>query len=191
MTEISDRFPLAEVDHQELIEIFTLRYGTCWRVTERQIAFPAHRDHQLRLELRHGQIIRIWAGNSLSDQELDGLLDQIEADLKDKRIADAATGSLGQALSVAGGLGCAARIDSIDKVVCSLYAHTSRRRLRTYRASQRRNRIAIVRKNGTCSIGVEEPRPRASSCDTELARILIRASVVSHEPHRELFSDGA
>ena len=54
MTEISDRFPLAEVDHQELIEIFTLRYGTCWRVAERQIAFPAHRDHQLRLELRHG-----------------------------------------------------------------------------------------------------------------------------------------
>jgi hypothetical protein len=88
MTEISDRFPLAEVDHQELIEIFTLRYGTCWRVAERQIAFPAHRDHQLRLELRHGQIIRIWAGNSLSDQELDGLLDQIEADLKDKRIAE-------------------------------------------------------------------------------------------------------
>jgi probable HAF family extracellular repeat protein len=35
------------------------------------------------------------------------------------------------------------------------------------------------------------PRPRASSCDTELARILIRASVVSHEPHRELFSGGA
>ena len=30
-----------------------------------------------------------------------------------------------------------------------------------------------------------------SSCDTELARILIRASVVSHEPHRELFSGGA
>src|SRR6476660_92884 len=30
---------------------------------------------------------------------------------------DAATGSLGQGLSVAGGLGCAARIDGIDKVV--------------------------------------------------------------------------
>src|SRR5260370_8431639 len=30
---------------------------------------------------------------------------------------DAATGSLGQGLSVAGGLGCAARLDGIDKVI--------------------------------------------------------------------------
>jgi hypothetical protein len=88
MTDISHRFPLAEVDHHELMEIFTLRYGTCWRVAERQIAFPAHPDHRLRLELRHGQITRVWAGKSLSEQELEDLLNQIEADLKDRRIAE-------------------------------------------------------------------------------------------------------
>jgi hypothetical protein len=76
MTDISHRFPLAEVDHHELMEIFTLRYGTCWRVAERQIAFPAHPDHRLRLELRHGQITRVWAGKSLSEQELEDLLNQ-------------------------------------------------------------------------------------------------------------------
>jgi hypothetical protein len=70
------------------MEIFTLRYGTCWRVAERQIAFPAHADHRLRLELRHGLITRVWAGKSLSEQELEDLLNQIEADLKDRRIAE-------------------------------------------------------------------------------------------------------
>src|ERR1700738_2979614 len=64
------------------------RYGTCWRVAERRIAFPAHSDHRLRLELRHGLITRVWAGKSLSEQELEDLLNQIEADLKDRRIAE-------------------------------------------------------------------------------------------------------
>jgi hypothetical protein len=38
--------------------------------------------------MRHGQIKRISAGASLSEQELDELLAQVEADLKDDRIAE-------------------------------------------------------------------------------------------------------
>jgi len=88
MTDISHRFALGEVDHRELLEIFTLRYQTCWRVGKGKIAFLATKDHKLRLEMRHGQIARIWAGQSLSSQELNGLLEQVEADLKDNRIAE-------------------------------------------------------------------------------------------------------
>ncbi len=87
MTDISHRFALDEIDHRDLLEIFTLRYQTCWRVGKGQIAFPATKDHKLRLEMRHGQIARIWAGQSLSGQELDELLEQVEADLKDNRVA--------------------------------------------------------------------------------------------------------
>jgi hypothetical protein len=87
MTDISHRFPIGEVDHHELMEIFNLRYKTCWRVAERQITFPAHPDYRLKLELRHGQITRIWAGDSLSEPELADLLNQVDADLNDKRIA--------------------------------------------------------------------------------------------------------
>ncbi len=88
MTDISHRFALGEVDHRELLEIFSLRYQTCWRVGKGRIAFPAVRDHKLRLEMRHGQITKICAGQSLSDAELGDLVQQVEADLRDNRIAE-------------------------------------------------------------------------------------------------------
>lgn len=87
MTDISHRFSLSQIDHRELLEILTLRYGTCWRVSEHEISFPASHDYRLQLKMQHGQITTISSGESLSEQELNDLLDQVEADLKDEQIA--------------------------------------------------------------------------------------------------------
>src|ERR1700719_3433923 len=88
MTNITSRFSLDQVDHHELLDILTLRYQTCWRVSDREITFPAAHDYRLKLEMRHGQIIKITSGDSLSSAELQNLLEQVDADLKDDRIAE-------------------------------------------------------------------------------------------------------
>jgi hypothetical protein len=83
VTDISHRFSLSQIDHQELLAILTIRYGTCWRVSEHEISFPASPDYRLQLKLRHGQIKKISAGESRPEQELKELLAQVEADLKE------------------------------------------------------------------------------------------------------------
>jgi hypothetical protein len=88
VTDISHRFSLSQIDHHELLEILTLRHVTCWRVSEDKILFPAFHDYRLQLKMRHGQIKKISASESLSEQELNELLEQVEADLKDSRIAE-------------------------------------------------------------------------------------------------------
>jgi hypothetical protein len=70
VTDISHRFSLSQIDHHELLEILTLRYVTCWRVSEDKISFPASHDYRLQLKMRHGQIKKISASESLSEQEL-------------------------------------------------------------------------------------------------------------------------
>jgi hypothetical protein len=76
MTDVSHRFSLSQIDHHELLEILTLRYGTCWRVSEHEISFPTSPDYRLQLKMRHGQIKKISAGESLSEQELNEVLSQ-------------------------------------------------------------------------------------------------------------------
>jgi hypothetical protein len=66
VTDISHRFSLSQINHHELLEILTLRYGTCWRVSEHEISFPASPDYCLQLKMRHEQIKRISAGASLA-----------------------------------------------------------------------------------------------------------------------------
>jgi hypothetical protein len=88
MADVSHRFSLSQIDHHELLAILTLRYGTCWRVSEHEISFPASPDYRLQLKLLHGKIKKISAGESLSVQELNEVLSQVEADLKDDRIAE-------------------------------------------------------------------------------------------------------
>jgi hypothetical protein len=88
LTDITERFSLGEIDHHELLALLTLRYTTCWRVSDRAITFPAVREYSLKVKMRHGQITNISSGNSLSRQELEEILEQVEADLKDDRIAE-------------------------------------------------------------------------------------------------------
>jgi transketolase len=61
----------------------------------------------------HGQAKRMTMDDLMIDSPIDGHPNPALG----FPFFDAATGSLGQGLSVAGGLGCAARIDGIDKVV--------------------------------------------------------------------------
>jgi hypothetical protein len=86
--DITQRFSLDKVDHDELLAIFDIRYHTSWRISDDEIAFPAANDHRLKVQVRHGRIAKIVAGDSLSGQELDELLDQVKADLMDDRIAE-------------------------------------------------------------------------------------------------------
>lgn len=88
MTDITLKFSLDQIDHHELLDILTARYTTCWRVSDREITFPAVNDYRIKLVMRHGQVTKITTGASLSEQELRDLLEQVEADLKDDRIAE-------------------------------------------------------------------------------------------------------
>jgi hypothetical protein len=88
LTDITERFSLGEIDHHELLALLELRYTTCWRVSDRAIAFPAVREYKLKVKMGHGQITNISSGKSLSEQELREILDQVEAELKDDRIVE-------------------------------------------------------------------------------------------------------
>jgi hypothetical protein len=87
VADITSRFSLSQIDHHELMAVLALRYNTCWRISNNEISFPASHDYRLKLKMRHGQIEKISAGKSLSEHELNELSEQVEADLKDDRIA--------------------------------------------------------------------------------------------------------
>ena len=65
----------------------------------------------------HGQAKRMTVDDLMTLREIDSPIDGHPNPALGFPFFDAATGSLGQGLSVAGGLGCGARIDGIDKVV--------------------------------------------------------------------------
>jgi transketolase len=66
---------------------------------------------------RHGQAKRMTVDDLMTLREIDSPIDGHPNPALGFPFFDAATGSLGQGLSVAGGLGCAARIDGIDKAI--------------------------------------------------------------------------
>jgi len=86
--DITGRFSIDQVDHHELLQMLSLRYGTSWRVSDREITLPAAHEYALRLKIRHGRVEKIFAGSALSRPEFDELLDQLHADLFDERIAE-------------------------------------------------------------------------------------------------------
>jgi transketolase len=65
----------------------------------------------------HGQAKRMTVNDLMTLREINSAIDGHPNPALGFPFFDAATGSLGQGLSVAGGLGCAARIDGIDKAV--------------------------------------------------------------------------
>jgi transketolase len=65
----------------------------------------------------HGKPKRMTVDDLMTLREIDSPIDGHPNPALGFPFFDAATGSLGQGLSVAGGLGCAARLDGIDKVI--------------------------------------------------------------------------
>jgi transketolase len=65
----------------------------------------------------HGQAKRMTYEDLMTLRDIDSPIDGHPNPALGFPFFDAATGSLGQGLSVAGGLGCAARLDNIDKVI--------------------------------------------------------------------------
>jgi hypothetical protein len=86
--DITPRFSLNEIDHHELLDVLASRYKTSWRVSKHGITFPGSTDYKIRLQINHGQVERVFAGKALADAELRELLAQVDADLKDDRIAE-------------------------------------------------------------------------------------------------------
>jgi len=88
--DVTSRFSLDVVDHRELLDLFEIRFGTCWNVSRSEIAFPAALDFsvKVRRDRDNGRIVQITRGSKLSNRDLDVLLEQIAADLLDKRIAE-------------------------------------------------------------------------------------------------------
>jgi hypothetical protein len=85
---ITPQFSLDEIDHHEFLDVLTSRYITSWRVNKNAITFPATDNYKIKLQISHGQVERVFAGKALTDAELSELLTQVEADLKDDRIAE-------------------------------------------------------------------------------------------------------
>ena len=102
-TDITPRFSLDQIDHGEFLDILSLRYTTCWRVSEHEITFPAARDYSIKLRTHHGQVEKVSAGSALTEADLCELLEQVEADLKDDRIAEYGVEILFAHKPVAGG----------------------------------------------------------------------------------------
>jgi transketolase len=65
----------------------------------------------------HGHAKRMTVDDLMTLRDIDSPLDGHPNPALGFPFFDAATGSLGQGLSVAGGLGCAARLDGLDKVI--------------------------------------------------------------------------
>jgi hypothetical protein len=86
--DITKYFSLDEISHEEIQEIFRIRYKTSWRVAKDEFTFPAAHAYVLKLKLRDGHVVKITAGELLSKEELHELLEQVEADLNDERIAE-------------------------------------------------------------------------------------------------------
>jgi len=87
-SDITSRFSLDQIDQDELLDILSVRYTTCWRVSKHAITFPAAADYKIKLQIRHGQIEKVFAGKVLTDAELSELIVQIEGDLQDGCIAE-------------------------------------------------------------------------------------------------------
>lgn len=87
-SDITSKFSLDQIDHHELLDILSVRYTTCWRVSKQAITFPAVADYKIKLQVRHGQIEKVFAGKALTNAELPELVAQIEGDLRDDRIAE-------------------------------------------------------------------------------------------------------
>lgn len=87
-SNITSRFSLDQIDHHELLDILSIRYTTCWRVSKREITFPAEANYKIKLRIRHGQIEEVFAGKSLTNSDLSDLIAQIEGDLNDDRVAE-------------------------------------------------------------------------------------------------------
>jgi hypothetical protein len=86
--DITPQFSLDEIDHHELLDVLASRYTTSWRVSKHAITFPAAANYKFKLQISHGEVERVFAGTALADAELCELLAQVEADLKDDRIAE-------------------------------------------------------------------------------------------------------
>jgi hypothetical protein len=86
--DITPQFSLDEIDHHELLDVLASRYTTSWRVSKHAITFPAAGNYKIKLQISHGEVERVFAGTDLADTELCELLAQVEADLKDDRIAE-------------------------------------------------------------------------------------------------------
>jgi hypothetical protein len=87
-SDITARFSLDQIDHHELLDILSVRYMTAWRVSKHAITFPAAADYKIKLQIRHGQVEKVFAGKALTEAELCELEAQVEGDLKDDRIAE-------------------------------------------------------------------------------------------------------
>ena len=122
MKDITHRFPLDEVDHDELMKVFELRYETCWRVATNHITFPAKPNYSLKIKSAHGQIDKIYAGETLSDSELNSLLDQIDLDLTGNKNTEFGRAVLFANLPVEGGF----RFDSIPMQILPAPARAPR-----------------------------------------------------------------
>lgn len=86
--DVTPQFSLDEIDHHEFLDVLTSRYTTSWHVGKDAITFPASPDYKIKLRISHGEVESVLAGKALIDAELGELLGQVEADLKDARIAE-------------------------------------------------------------------------------------------------------
>jgi hypothetical protein len=99
MNDLTHRFALDGIDHDELLHLLSLYYVSAWRTATQtrdlttEIALPASKDFALRLRYKHGRIIKIFRGPLLRKQrDLEMLLEEIRVNCRDPAIKEFVAG---------------------------------------------------------------------------------------------------
>jgi hypothetical protein len=101
MRDLTDKFALESIDHDELLHFLSLYYVSAWCTKEldkrltTDIALPASKQFALRLRYKQGRITRIFRGPALSKQhDLDTLLEAIRVNCSATAIKEYGRGLL-------------------------------------------------------------------------------------------------
>jgi hypothetical protein len=109
MADLTNKFALDSIDHDELLHFLSLTYGTAWRTQTltrnlaTEIAFPASERFALRLLYRQGRIEKVFSGPLLSrKRELTTLLEELNINCRDSAIREYGRGLLMASLPIRG-----------------------------------------------------------------------------------------
>jgi hypothetical protein len=101
MRDLTDKFALESIDHDELLHFLSLYYVSAWRTKEldrrltTEIALPASNQFALRLRYKQGRITKIFRGPGLSKKrDLDTLLEAVRVNCRDTAIKEYGRGLL-------------------------------------------------------------------------------------------------
>lgn len=107
MKNLTHRFALGSIDHDELLHLFGVRYQSSWQASRNEVDFPAAKSFSIRVTHDHGRIRKIFAGPALvKKRDIEALVADVEANLMDPSVKEYGRGMLLAPKPVKGVLQC-------------------------------------------------------------------------------------